>query len=156
MLLIRMALDDSHATAVITCARALEFLLSSSANENYFNLYEVFFHHISVICTFALLPFFPNLGTAVLQSLLPGDSYMFTAPVFQKSMFKESGLIGDCYWKYNVKPTDMFPFSKNSNSQGEDTDATVKDDASIANHDIAAGLIRMGILPRIRYLLEAS
>lgn len=128
VLTLRMALDDSHATAVITCARALEFLLSSSANENYFNLYE---------------------------SLLPGDSYMFTAPVFQKSMFKESGLIGDCYWKYNVKPTDMFPFSKNSNSQGED-DATVKDDASIANHDIAAGLIRMGILPRIRYLLEVE
>ena len=38
----RLALDDSHATAIVTCARALEYLLSSSANEQYFHLCEVF------------------------------------------------------------------------------------------------------------------
>ncbi|KAI5081643.1 hypothetical protein GOP47_0001386, partial [Adiantum capillus-veneris] len=129
VLTLRIALDDSHATAVVACARALEFLLSSSANEQHFNLCEC---------------------------LLPSEFCAFTAPVFKKPFFKESGLIGDCFWKYNANPVDMFPYSKNSQSQEEDTDATVKDDAFVANQDVAAGLIRMGILPRIRYLLEVE
>ena len=33
---------------------------------------------------------------------------------------------------------------------------TIKDDVVVATQDIAAGLVRMGILPRIRYLLEVS
>lgn len=129
VLTLRMALDDSHATAVLTCSRALEFLLSSSANEHYFNLCELAW---------------------------PGDGYLFTAPIFQKPSFQESGLIGDCHWKYNVKPSDMFPFSNSCGSESEEGDSTVKEDALIAKQDVAAGLIRMGILPRVRYLLEVE
>ncbi|KAH6555231.1 hypothetical protein KP509_1Z271800 [Ceratopteris richardii] len=128
-LTLRIALDDSHATAVVTCARALESLLSSSVNENYFSLCE---------------------------SLLPNEYCAFTAPVFKKPFFKETGLMEDCYWKLNVKPTDMFPYSKKDQSQEENSEATVKDDTYISNQDIASGLIRMGILPRIRYLLEVE
>ncbi|MCO5588811.1 hypothetical protein L7F22_042771 [Adiantum nelumboides] len=129
VLTLRIALDDSHATAVVTCARALEFLLSSPANENYFNLCE---------------------------RLLPSEYYAFTAPIFKKPFFKETGVIEDCFWKYNVKSVDMFPYARRSQSREEETDATVKKDAFVANQDVAAGLIRMGILPRIRYLLEAK
>ena len=48
----------------------------------------------------------------------------------------------------------MFNFSSNSKSEKEEDDSSVNKDASIANQDVAAGLIRMGILPRIRYILE--
>lgn len=45
---------------------------------------------------------------------------------------------------------------KTASSQEEDAEGkeTVGDDATLASKDCAAGLIRMGILPRIRYILE--
>ena len=46
----RLALDDSHATPIVTCARALEHLLSSSANEKYFQLCEVFVSGLFIMC----------------------------------------------------------------------------------------------------------
>lgn len=38
----------------------------------------------------------------------------------------------------------------------EEEEHTIKDDIVVATQDILAGLVRMGILPRIRYLLEVS
>jgi hypothetical protein len=95
-----------------------------------------------------------HLLLAFMQSLWPGDGYLFTAPIFQKPSFQESGLIGDCYWKYNVKPSDMLNSTSGSNFHEKEDDSSVKKDSSVANQDVAAGLIRMGILPRIRYIME--
>lgn len=38
----------------------------------------------------------------------------------------------------------------------ERNEETVGDNAQLASADVAAGLIRMGILPRIRFILEVS
>ena len=48
----------------------------------------------------------------------------------------------------------MFNFSSSGKSEKGEDDSSVDKDSSIANQDVAAGLIRMGILPRIRYILE--
>jgi hypothetical protein len=51
----------------------------------------------------------------------------------------------------------MFPFSERASSKvddDEDGKDTVGDDGTVASKDIAAGFIRMGILPRIRFILE--
>jgi hypothetical protein len=52
----------------------------------------------------------------------------------------------------------MFPFSERASSKADDDDDdgkdTVGDDGTVASKDVAAGFIRMGILPRIRFILE--
>jgi hypothetical protein len=48
----------------------------------------------------------------------------------------------------------MLNSTSGGNFHKEEDDSSVKKDSSVANQDVAAGLIRMGILPRIRYILE--
>lgn len=81
---------------------------------------------------------------------------MFTGSVFRKHTKQDEGFLGGGRWKYNVKASELYP--KNANSQEEDDEGkeTVGDDATVASKDCAAGLIRMGLLPRIRYLLEVG
>jgi len=54
----------------------------------------------------------------------------------------------------------MFPFSERASSKADDDDDdgkdTVGDDGTVASKDVAAGFIRMGILPRIRFILEVE
>lgn len=81
---------------------------------------------------------------------------VFTGPVFRKHTKQAEGFLGGGRWKYNIKASELY--SKNAASEEEDADGkeTVGDDATVASKDCAAGLIRMGLLPRIRYILEVG
>eukprot|EP01018_Ginkgo_biloba_P015897 Gb_24051 [translate_table: standard] len=129
ILALRMALDDAHTTVVAACAKVLQCLLSCTANEYYFNLSESFW---------------------------PGDKSLFSAPIFRRQSKFEEGFLGGGFWKYSAKPSNMFPFSDKYIRDDNEEETTVADDTTIAGQDVAAGLIRMGILPRIRYILEVE
>ncbi|BFI29872.1 RNA polymerase II-associated protein 1 [Marchantia polymorpha subsp. ruderalis] len=131
VLTLRLALDDGHSTVVATCARAIQALFSYASNESYFDC---------------------------LEGLWPGDDLIYTAPIFRLKTKHNEGFIGSGRWKYNVKRSEMFPFSGNSvqeqvEEEGKDT---VGEDGHVANKDVVAGLVRMGLLPRIRYILEVE
>lgn len=90
------------------------------------------------------------------QTCWPRSKLLFTAPIFRRHTKQDEGFIGGGRWKYNIKATELHAFVKTASSQEEDAEGkeTVGDDATLASKDCAAGLIRMGILPRIRYILE--
>lgn len=92
----------------------------------------------------------------LLQAFCPSNRQDFTAPVFRRHTKLDEGFIGGGRWKYNVKASELYPFIRTASSQEEDAEGkeTVGDDATVASKDCAAGLIRMGLLPRIRYILE--
>ena len=77
-----------------------------------------------------------------------------TAPIFRSRPKIDVGFLHGGFWKYNTKPSNLFPFDKTSRDDEAEDEHTIKDDVVVATQDIAAGLVRMGILPRIRYLLE--
>ncbi|XP_057822355.2 transcriptional elongation regulator MINIYO isoform X2 [Cryptomeria japonica] len=129
ILTLRMALDDSHSTVVVACAKVLQRLLSYSENESYFNLLEMSW---------------------------PGEKSTFVAPIFRKQSKLQDGFLGGGFWKYSAKPSNMFPFSNKNDEEDVVEEATIGDDTSVAGQDVAAGLIRMGVLPRIRYILEVD
>ena len=79
---------------------------------------------------------------------------MFTGSVFRKHTKQDEGFLGGGRWKYNIKASELYPKSSNSQEEDDEGKETVGDDATVASKDCAAGLIRMGLLPRIRYLLE--
>uniref|UniRef100_M4E9Z2 EamA domain-containing protein n=1 Tax=Brassica campestris TaxID=3711 RepID=M4E9Z2_BRACM len=129
VLALRMALDDNHASVVLACAKVIQCLLSCSLNENFFDLLE-------------------NMG--------PCGKDMFTAPVFRGKPEIDLGLLPGCYWKYSAKPSNIVPFREEIMDDGtEDTD-TIQKDVFVAGQDVAAGLVRMDILPRIYHLLETE
>ncbi|KAF2565518.1 hypothetical protein F2Q68_00026934 [Brassica cretica] len=129
VLALRMALDDNHASVVLACAKVIQCLLSCSLNENFFDLME-------------------NMG--------PCGKDMFTAPVFRGKPEIDLGLLPGCFWKYSAKPSNIVPFREEIMDDGtEDTD-TIQKDVFVAGQDVAAGLVRMDILPRIYHLLETE
>lgn len=83
---------------------------------------------------------------------------MFTGPVFRRQTKQDEGFFGGGRWKYNIKASELYPKNTTSTSEEEDDDGkeTVGDDATVASKDCAAGLIRMSLLPRIRYILEVG
>lgn len=129
VLTLRMVLDDSHSTVVVACVKVLQCLLSFTKNEHIINLYETFW---------------------------AGDKPVFLAPVFRRRSKLEEGFLGGGFWKYSAKPSNMFPFLTKNIEEDNEEEATVADDTTVAGQDVAAGLIRMGILPRIRYILEVD
>lgn len=129
VLTLRMALDDSHSTVVVACVKVLQCLLSFIKNEHYINLSETFW---------------------------AGDKPVFLAPVFRRRSKLEEGFLGGGFWKYSAKPSNMFPFTNKNIEEDNEEEATVADDTNVAGQDVAVGLIRMGILPRIRYILEVD
>ncbi|KAG0577827.1 hypothetical protein KC19_5G184600 [Ceratodon purpureus] len=128
-LTLRLALDDTHTTVVVSCAKALQALLSCSANNAIFELHE---------------------------SRWPRMKLVFTGSVFRKHTKQDEGFLGGGRWKYNIKASELYPKSSNSQEEDDEGKETVGDDATVASKDCAAGLIRMGLLPRIRYLLEVE
>lgn len=76
-----------------------------------------------------------------------------TAPVFRSRPEIEDGFLHGGFWKYNAKPSNILPFSRDY-LDNDENGHTIQDDVVVAGQDIAAGLIRMGILQRIQYLLE--
>ncbi|KAJ4769823.1 RNA polymerase II-associated protein 1 [Rhynchospora pubera] len=124
---LRMALDDNHESVVLACARAIQSVLAYDMNENYFDISE---------------------------KLPIRERHICTAPVFRTRPDLNQGFLRGGFWKYNTKPSNLLPDFHESENEGEDGNITIRDDIVVAEQDIAAGFIRMGILPRICYLLE--
>eukprot|EP00850_Spirogloea_muscicola_P013186 SM000088S23727 [mRNA] locus=s88:291485:297421:- [translate_table: standard] len=136
-LVLRMALDDNSATVQLGAVHALHALLCCAANEAYFDNLE---------CQWR------------------GEEVVATCPIFRRRKASAREYSGGGRWKDNVKPEEFEP-GLGAAAEGVveakegvvgDTDAgrTVASDADVASRDVVAGLIRMGVLPRIRYLLE--
>lgn len=79
-----------------------------------------------------------------------------TAPIFRSRPDVEVGFLQGGFWKYNAKPSNILPFGEDIDNDKTEDEHTIQDDVVVAGQDIVAGLVRMGILPRIHYLLEVS
>lgn len=84
------------------------------------------------------------------------DKDICTAPVFRSRPDISLGFLQGGYWKYSAKPSNILPFSEDSMDNEGDEKHTIQDDVFVAGQDFTAGLVRMGILPRLRYLLEVK
>lgn len=124
---LRIALDDNHDSVVLACAKAIQCILSCDINEKFFNI------------------------TEKVPALL---KYLCTAPVFRSKPEIDGGYLHGGFWKYNTKPSNILPFNDATVDDESEGERTIQDDVIVAGQDIAAGFIRMGILPRICYLLE--
>jgi len=81
-----------------------------------------------------------------------------TAPVFRSRPDINVGFLQGGFWKYSAKPSNILPFSDDSMDNDNETEGkhTIQDDVVVAGQDFTVGLVRMGILPRLRYLLEVK
>nr|CAB3468260.1 unnamed protein product [Digitaria exilis] len=124
---IRMSLDDNHDSVVLSCAKLINVMLSFEFNESYFESSERVTDHGKYICT---------------------------APVFRSKPDLEGGFLEGGFWKYNTKPSNILPQCGDDEEDKGDEKPTIQDDVVVSGQDVAAGFIRMGILPRICFLLE--
>ncbi|XP_057966389.1 transcriptional elongation regulator MINIYO [Malania oleifera] len=129
VLSLRMALDDNHNSVVLACAKVIQCILSCDMNENYFNISEKIAAYENDICI---------------------------APVFRSRPDIDVGFLHGGFWKYSAKPSNILPFGDDTVDDETDGKHTIHDDIVVSGQDFAAGLVRMGILPRIRYLLETD
>ncbi|CAH2075804.1 unnamed protein product [Thlaspi arvense] len=129
VLALRMALDDNHTSVVLACVKVIQCLLSSSLNENFFDILE-------------------NMG--------PHGKDIFTAAVFRSKPEIDRGFLRGCYWKYSAKPSNIVPFREEIVDEGAEDAETIQKDVFVAGQDVVAGLVRMDILPRIYHLLETE
>lgn len=79
-----------------------------------------------------------------------------TAPVFRCKPEIDVGFLHGGFWKYNAKPSNILPLVEDIIDDETDGNQTIQDDIVVAGQDFVAGLVRMGILIRLRYLLEVS
>lgn len=91
----------------------------------------------------------------LLQKIGTFGKDIYTAPVFRSKPEIALGFLHGGYWKYSAKPSNILLFSKTVYDE-TDEEHTIQDDIVIAGQDFAAGLVRMGILPKLLYLLEVS
>ncbi|KAL0365713.1 UNVERIFIED_CONTAM: Transcriptional elongation regulator MINIYO [Sesamum angustifolium] len=124
---LRMSLDDNHNSVVLACAKAIESVLSCDMNDIIFDILEKA----------------PKYARDV-----------HTAPMFRSKPDVNSGFLRGGFWKYNTKPSNILCFPEESVGDTAEGEHTIQDDIVVAGQDFAAGLVRMGILPRICYLLE--
>ncbi|KAK1266986.1 hypothetical protein QJS04_geneDACA009182 [Acorus gramineus] len=124
---LRMALDDNHNSVILSCAKVIHSILSCEMNENFFNTSE---------------------------KLANYEMGLYTAPIFRSRPDIKDGFLNGGFWKYNTKPSNVLPFIEENVNDEAEGKHTIQDDIVVAGQDIAAGLVRMGIIPRIRYLLE--
>lgn len=66
------------------------------------------------------------------------------------------GFLHGGFWKYNAKPSNILPVDEDMVDDESEGKHTIQDDIVVGGQDFAAGLVRMGILPRLLYLLEVS
>ncbi|XP_073294096.1 transcriptional elongation regulator MINIYO-like isoform X2 [Primulina huaijiensis] len=125
---LRMSLDDNHNSVILACAKAIQCALSYDMNEIIFDISE-------------------NASTH--------SKYVFTAPVLRSRPDINSGFLRGGFWKYSAKPSNIDFIGEELGDEPGD-ERTIQDDLVVARQDIAAGLIRMGILPRICYLMETD
>ncbi|XP_020535690.1 transcriptional elongation regulator MINIYO isoform X2 [Jatropha curcas] len=129
VLSLRMCLDDNHSSVVLACARVIHCALSCDLNENFFDISE----RIAVY-----------------------EKVIFTGPVFRSKPEPNVGFLRGGFWKYNAKPSNILTSTKDVIDDETEGEHTIQDDLVVASQDFAAGLVRMGILPRMLYLLEAD
>ncbi|RZC71561.1 hypothetical protein C5167_034741 [Papaver somniferum] len=126
---LRMALDDNHISVVLASVKVIHCLLSCDMNERFFDLS---------------------------QKLATYDKDMYTSPVFRSRPKIDVGFLQGGFWKYNAKPSSIIPSGDEAVDAETENERTIQDDIVIAGQDIASGLVRMGLLPRICYLLETD
>ncbi|KAA8535955.1 hypothetical protein F0562_028433 [Nyssa sinensis] len=126
---LRMSLDDNHNSVVLACAKVIQCILSCDFNESFFNISEKIGTYRKDVCT---------------------------APVFRSRPEIDFGFLHGGFWKYSAKPSNILSFGEDIVDDKTEGERTIQDDIVVAGQDFAAGLVRMGILPRIRYLLETD
>ncbi|CAD6336490.1 unnamed protein product [Miscanthus lutarioriparius] len=126
VLSLRMALDDNHDSVVLSCAKVVNVMLSCEFNESYFEFSE-------------------KVGNG---------KDICTAPVFRSKPDLDGGFLEGGFWKYNTKPSNILPHYGDNDEDEADDKHTIQDDVVVSGQDVAAGFVRMGILPRICFLLE--
>ncbi|XP_021849655.1 transcriptional elongation regulator MINIYO isoform X2 [Spinacia oleracea] len=124
VLSLRLALDDNHHSVVLASAKVIQCILTCDMNEIFFN---------------------------TLEKMTMKDQY--TAPVFRSRPDIRHGFLGGGFWKYSTKPSKIL-FSDDEIINDKTEEHTIQDDNVVASQDVAAGLVRMEILPRLLYLLE--
>eukprot|EP00257_Ricinus_communis_P021009 XP_015580388.1 transcriptional elongation regulator MINIYO [Ricinus communis] len=129
VLSLRMCLDDNHNSVVLACVRAIQCALNFDLNESF---------------------------SDILEKIAVYNNDIFTAPVFRSKPEIDGGFLRGGFWKYNAKPSNVVSFTENFFEDENEGKYTIQDDIVVASQDFAAGLIRMGVLPRMRYLLEAE
>lgn len=97
-----------------------------------------------------------NLVYFVLQKIANFGKDVYTAPVFRRKPEINLGFLYGGFWKYSVKPSNIIPSGDDVMFDETEGKFTIQDDVVIAGQDFAAGLVRMNILVRLRYLLEVS
>ncbi|OVA10752.1 RNA polymerase II-associated protein 1 [Macleaya cordata] len=128
-LALRMALDDNHVSVVLASVKVIHCVLSCDVNEHFFDISE---------------------------KLATYQKEIYTSPVFRSRPKIEDGFLHGGFWKYNTKPSSILPLGDETVDAQNEGEHTIQDDIVVAGQDIAAGLVRMGILPRICYLLETD
>ncbi|MCL7049578.1 hypothetical protein MKW94_021431 [Papaver nudicaule] len=126
---LRMALDDNHISVVLASVKVIHCLLSCDLNERFFDMS---------------------------QKMATYDKDIYTSPVFRSRPKIDVGFLQGGFWKYNAKPSSIIPLSDAAVDAENESEHTIQDDVVLAGQDIAAGLVRMGLLPRICYLLETD
>ncbi|KAL5703051.1 hypothetical protein ACHQM5_028192 [Ranunculus cassubicifolius] len=125
-LALRMALDDYHINVIFTALKVLHFILSCDINERFFGFSEKMATYEKVMCT---------------------------APIFRSRPGIEGGFLQGGFWKYNTKPSSILSVGEEIEDSENEANRTIQDDVVMAGQDFAAGLIRMGIIPRVQHLL---
>ncbi|GFY94536.1 RPAP1-like, carboxy-terminal protein [Actinidia rufa] len=93
----------------------------------------------------------------VIHCTLSCDAMMRATFISQRSRPEiDVGFLHGGFWKYNAKPSNILPFGEDIVSDKAEDEHTIQDDIVVAGQDFVAGLVRMGILERIRYLLETD
>ena len=92
----------------------------------------------------------------LLQRVVDQGKDICTAPVFRSKPDLDGGFLEGGFWKYNTKPSNLLPQYGDDDEDEGDEKHTIQDDVVVSGQDVAAGFIRMGILPRICFLLEVS
>lgn len=126
---LRISLDDNHNNVVLTCAKAILSALSCDMNNIFFGMSEKTPTYSRDICT---------------------------APVFRSKPDVDVGFLRGGFWKYNTKSSNILCFGEELADDKAEGEHTIQDDVVVAGQDFAAGLVRMGVLERICYLLESD
>lgn len=84
------------------------------------------------------------------------SSDVCTAPVFRSKPDVNVGFLRGGFWKYNTKPSNILRLGEELADDEDEGEHTIQDDVVVAGQDFAAGLVRMGTLERICYLLEVN
>ncbi|KAL6514176.1 hypothetical protein OROHE_019163 [Orobanche hederae] len=128
-LALRMSLDDNHNSVVLACVKAIQCALSCDMNDIIFDILEKTPTYARDVCT---------------------------APVFRSKPNANFGFLRGGFWKYNTKPSNIRFLGEELDGEKDEGEPTIQDDVVVSGQDFAAGLVRMGILPRICYLLETD